>query len=649
MSSRLQHEFFFVGRDEGSFVENYAYDLGDSAQGGKIFISLEIQNNPAEAEAIGDSIFDSMRRGFFAETDKDPYLRFEESIKAVNKVLAEKKEHKVSKFIGNLHIIVAAIVGNDLFLTQCGDAEGYLIRRRLCSNVSEGLGDEQSSDVFTNIASGTLEPNDIVFLNSTRLLRYISKTDLAKICSGKNLSSSLADLKDFLATEVLSKIAIIAVQAQEVAPELSSQEKGQVVAHLQKEEFIPEKTAPRKNSSSMVLRDVVTKLGDTVDDLRQKVANIKPHGESIRGSGRMVKNKIIAFTILLVVLLSGSIWWLKVRGDEQRLIAQYDTMLKEVQEEVASAETTGQYNKDQAGQMLNHAYDEALEVLNSGFHRTKATQILESIKEGKDRLDGVSHPKTTVLADLSTKRQDISALGLIALDKTLYAYEYNALYPVVSDQVQAPLTIDENETVISATAYTDENSLLFYTKSGKVIEYKDGRMTFVDTSDPSFRKGVTVQAYSNKLYILDQENSQIWRYIRRRDKFDGAEAYNINADLKNGVSFSIDGNIYVLNKDGSIVKLFSGNKEEFPIKRQPVKALTNPTKIFTELDMNAIYILEPSAKRVLVYFKDEKTGGATYNNQFIFDDIADLRDIYVDKDTNKMYLMDASKIYTVNL
>ena len=122
MSSKLQHEFFFVGRDEGSFVENYAYDLGESGHGGKIFINLEIQNNPAEAEALGDSIFDSMRRAFFADTDKDPYVRFEEAIKAVNKVLAEKKEHKVSKFIGNLHIIIAAIVGNDLFLTQCGDA-----------------------------------------------------------------------------------------------------------------------------------------------------------------------------------------------------------------------------------------------------------------------------------------------------------------------------------------------------------------------------------------------------------------------------------------------------------------------------------------------------------------------------------------------
>ena len=44
MSLRTQYEFLFVGRDEDSFVENYAYDLGDgSDSAGKIFINLGIK------------------------------------------------------------------------------------------------------------------------------------------------------------------------------------------------------------------------------------------------------------------------------------------------------------------------------------------------------------------------------------------------------------------------------------------------------------------------------------------------------------------------------------------------------------------------------------------------------------------------------
>ena len=65
--------------------------------------------------------------------------------------------------------------------------------------------------------------------------------------------------------------------------------------------------------------------------------------------------------------------------------------------------------------------------------------------------------------------------------------------------------------------------------------------------------------------------------------------------------------------------------------------------------MSQIYVLDPATSRVLVYYKDDKTGGATYSIQYIFEDLKDIRDIYVDKDTNKMYLMDASKVYEVVL
>jgi hypothetical protein len=51
-----------------------------------------------------------------------------------------------------------------------------------------------------------------------------------------------------------------------------------------------------------------------------------------------------------------------------------------------------------------------------------------------------------------------------------------------------------------------------------------------------------------------------------------------------------------------------------------------------------------------VFAKDDKTGGATYLQQFVFDDtMADLRDLFVDKDTNRLYVMDSTKVYQVSL
>lgn len=663
MSLRTQYEFLFIGRDEGSFVENYAYDLGEGGDNsGKIFINLEIQNNPVDAEAIGETIFDTVRKAFFADLEQDPYVRFEDAIRKVNKALIQMKEEKVSKFIGNLHVLITAVVNNTLYLAQTGEAESYLIRRRLSSTISEGLNDEGSDDTFSNIASGTLEPGDFVLFSSTRLLRYISKNDLARAVSNHNLIASLAELKDYLSTEVLGKIGIIGITVHESAPDLTSVEKGQIVEHLEKQEMYDSDEVTKKSGSS-ALQDTVSRLTGAVNDLRKRVSNMNKggSGDRISRAGRggeerwswnftkWSKDRLLIGVIAVIVVLTVGIMWMKARADEEQRIKQYENIINDVQEEISSAETTGQFNKEQAGEMLNDAESKALEVLNSGYYRPKANELLQLIQDGRDTLDGVIRPETRIIADLSEKRSNVSALGLLNMDNTLYAFEYNALYPVLLNEVQDPLTIDENETVMAATEYEDGNSLLFYTNSGKVIEYKDNRMTFVDTTDGIFKKGVAVQGYSNKFYVLDPDSNQIWRYTRRREKFDPAEAWNVNAELTNGVAMAIDGNVYVLNNDGYVVKMYSGNKEDFPIKKEPINPMTAPTQIFTELDMNQIYILEPSERRVLVFSKDSRTGGANYERQLVFDDLMELRDIYVDKDTNRLYLLDQTTIYEVAL
>jgi hypothetical protein len=663
MSLRTQYEFLFVGRDEDSFVENYAYDLGEGGENsGKIFINLEIQNNPAEAEDIGELIFDTLRKKFFADLDEDPYVRFERALKEVNRELKNLRAQKSSQFIGNLHVIIAAVVGSNLLLTQCGEAEAYLIRRRFCSVISDDLSDPESKDYFTNIANGTMEPDDFVLLSSTRLLRYISKNDFARIGSSKNLVALLGELRDFLSAEVLGKMGFIGIRVG-FPEELSDQEKSKVNAHLQKQDrmYAPA-DSKEKQSANVMLADSLKKLSVSVKALTQRFASKQtenpPKGRAVRGQGgsgnffdfaSWSRDKILASIIVIILVLTGGVWWLRSRADEQSKIDHYVAVLDEVSQEISSAQTTSEYNKDQAAQMLTDAEQKALTVLNSGYARSDAKKYLDMIQTARDTLDGVFHPQANVLVDLSTKRANVSALGLLSLKGTLFAYEYNALYPILADKLQDPLTIDQNESVVAATSFDDQDALLFYTKSGKVIEYKDNQMNFVQSAEGAFHQGVAVEAYNNKFYILDPGSNQIWKYTVLRDKFDTAQQYNVDGDLKNAVSFAIDGNVYVLNKDGSITKLYGGSKQTFTLRRQPLAPLTAPTKIFTQLNLQQVYILEPSQHRVMVYYKDDKNQALTYQSQYLFDNLTDLRDLYVDYNNNRLYLLDSSKVYVVDM
>lgn len=662
---KTQYDFLFIGKDEGSFVENYAYDLGEGGEkSGKIYICLEILQNTIDPEKVGEVIFDKMRRIFFADSEVDGYERFEEALKEVNRSLNEYKVERENDWLGKLSVIIAAVVGDQIFLTQTGEAEAYLVRRRFTTTISDDLSDPESKDVFTNIASGDLEAGDLVLLSTTRLLRYVSKNDLAKHI-GPNLQFTVQSIKDFLHGEVINKIALIAIQSNQVRGSTEGAVVEEPVAHVreeafqnfspEKEEEIPvEKVSDKASSGLRKIKSVVSKSFFTVKD---RWSDLSSGGQVRRGRtegspwdfSNWGKDKILVAIVALIFVLTLGVWWLRAKSDETQKAQELANSLVAAREEVNSAITTSQFDKDKASQLLRDAHDKAIAVLNSGYNKDKARELLDLILETQDRMDGVMHPKMTTVADLSQKRANVSALGLVKLKDKLYAYEYNALYPILLDKAADPLTIDDNEKVISAVNYDDKGSILFMTESGKVIEYLDDRMSFLRTTDDSFKKGQVLQAYSNKIYIMDPGNSQIWRYTRRRDTFDAAQAYSTGVDLKNGVDMAIDGNVYVLGSDGYITKLFQGSKQDFPIKKMPTQPLVKPTKIYTEADMSQLYVLDQGQNRILVYSKDDRTGGANYTGQYIFDDLKDIRDFYINKDTSELYVLTANGVYKTAL
>lgn len=643
MELRNQFEFLFIGKEEGSFLENYAYDLGEGEEAaGQLFVTVEIQNNPADAEVIAETIFDSARKMFFSDPEKDVYTRFEDALKEVNSAIAHFKSETVSKFIGNLHAIIGVVAGNELHLSQTGDAEAYLIRKRYCSIVSEGLSDltSDSDETFSNIASGSIEPGDFVVFSTTRLLRYISKSDFIQTMKSQDLIGSLADIKDALTPEILSKIGIVGMVFHEGLSELSSTERKGVREYLEEEQpsqVRRERTKPNK------VHTAVKGLGSKV---------LHYFNEILKGmtTRKMTKDKILALLIIIILLLTGIIWYVKNSGANKRELERLDEVLVQVREDINTASLRGLSNKDAAAQILAQAQQQAIEVLNSGSHRSKANEILGLIQEEKTKLDNITYVSDPrVIADLTQKRENISALGLIPFKDHAYAYEYNALYEILLDRIEDPLTIDDNETVISGVYDDDNEALLFLTKSGKVIQYANGQFQFMDTDDGAFHKGVSVQAYNGRMYILDNEGNQIWKYTKRRDKYANAESYITSGEISDPVDLAIDGFIYVIQGDGSIVKFDRGDKIDFAISKAPLDPIEKPTSIYTELDLNRIFILEASKNRVIVLDKDSTTGGAAYSGQYIFDGLSDVRDMYFDKGSNRLYLLDAQHIYEVTI
>jgi hypothetical protein len=665
MALKANYEFLFVGRDENTFLENYYYDLfqdyGDKS--GQIFINLEIQNNPVDAEEIGAVLFETVQKVFFEDVGADPYERFEFSLKAVNSVLADFKSQKASGYIGNLNIVIAAIVDGNLYLTQTGDAEAYLVRKRYVSIITEGLSeDSDESDVFTNIASGTVEPDDFVLFSSTRLLRYLSKTDFAKCVHRSNIVETLNEIRDFISTEMLGRIGFTGIlfETAEKADVESIGEEVDMATKTVLESSHSHVSAHKESITGRFFTALRKYKRNRIEVFQGRsdgaFASLKEgfsdfwKGLFSKGFG---KNKILLLLVVVILVLAVGIFVAKGNLQTREKLQALDAVLEDVHEKLIEAETKGAYDKETAKTILDSAYEDAISVLNSGYYRDKAILKLNQIEALRDTLDNVQrieNPK--VFADLSLKRSNVNALGFVELSKRLFVFEYNALYEIVLDQVQDPLTIDDEETVIAATGFNDRNSLVFLTKSGKLIEYSGGTMSFMDTDDGSFRKAVSIEDWSNNIYLLDASGSQIWKYSYKgtRDKFGPAEEYFVeDVDVSNAKDLAIDSSVYVLNNNGDVYKFYGGSKSEFYINNAPFNAFKNPVAIYTSEKLDEVYILDSQDGRILVFKKDSKTGNLVYTSQYLLDGVGELRDLYVDPDSKKMFVLSESKIFEISL
>ncbi len=654
---RADYEFLFVGKDENTFLENFSFDLFQEfgEKSGEVFVNLEIQNNPVDAAEIAKAIFETMQKVFFEDVESDPYGRFEVALKAVNGVLAQFKAQKSSGYIGNLNVVIAAIVGEDLFLTQCGDAEAYLLRKRFVSVITEGLNDgaDGSEDVFSSIASGKIEPFDTVIFSTTRLIRYVAKSDFAQMIHRTSIGESLNEVRDAISTEILGRVGLTGILFLEATKE---EEKDVMSDDGSATESFLESDRASSVRKKETLSGKFFSFVKSYSNRRPKVYAAKSSiFEKFSGlfSGGGGKNKILISLVLVVVLLTGTVFYINSNQGKQEEIDRLDRILTGVQEKLAEAQTKGVYDKETAKKLLDTAYADAKSVFDSEYYRDKASLYLIQIEDVRDKLDNVKrieNPK--VLADLSTKRSDVNALGFVGVGDRVYVYEYNALYELVLDQVQDPLTIDDEEVVIAASGFADRNSIVFLTKSGKLLEYREGNVSVMDTDDGSFHKGVALTDWSNKIYILDAAGSQIWRYTYKgsSEKFGTAEAYvNDKTDLANARDLAIDSSVYVLQNTGDLLKFYGGKKAEFYINNAPFNMFKDPVQVYTNEKLDNVFVVDGKGSRVLVFKKDPKTGNVVYTAQYLFESLGEVRDIYVNADSKKMYVLTPTKVIEQDL
>lgn len=332
--------------------------------------------------------------------------------------------------------------------------------------------------------------------------------------------------------------------------------------------------------------------------------------------------------------------------------AVYSQTMEDIDLKINNGKAAALYDKEKAREI----FIEAKELLasipeESDIYDERGEEVASTIDAQLQRVNNIIAVSPSVLVDYASINSDVSMSEIVLLGASMYAFDGNSgsVYrgnletrdvsaAITADSESARFTSAVKASPGTAIVLRSDQSVGLFNPISEAIEVFDlgytGEHNLVD-----------VDLFGTRLYTLDIADNTIYRH-ERNDTTYGAGAAWLSDDsvsLADARSLSIDGEIYVLSGDGTVVKLSGGSRVEFSLASID-PSLTNADKLITNDTLDNLYVVDTAGKRVVVFTKEGKLVA-----QYISDAFDGIQDVVVDEDGGKFYVLASSKLYEVQI
>ena len=624
-----------------------------SELGEQVFVLLQVEGEGSSARGFQKECLDIVKTALL-ETDGEATQRLDSTLKELNGLV---KGLLLSKTISDMHAIIAVVdQKTTLHVSHAGRAEAYVVRSGTASQITEYTRGK-SSPAFIHIASGQLEPRDAIILSTQRLLRTVTPAQLAQMCTKPE--SVLSELKGSLEAErEEAAFAMLKIDAEKDksarnVPPIRSRvrrKKGNVLIPL-----IEVLSVGIQKGISMLPKNGKEKISrGWIEKIKSFVITFK---KDLRDPTRKKKAHLILVAGIIAVFL---IVWVGTNlisfSQNSQSKAELKQLVEEINNDIQTAENrrlTGDI--ESANAILKRAEERTKELMDNerGLFRKEAMEIFGRIQSTKEEINNLIRLSPRTVANLTVRKPSIKALGFIGLEEEEFiVYDRQDLYRVIHNNIDDPDRLSDEELILNGVNFPRYQTNVFQMTGNGITEIIAGQPTSMKTDDAAgWITGTDMEAYLRYLYILSPENNQIYKYERLSNRYSEPVEYNVNGDLEGALDMAIDGNIYIIKEEGEVVKLLRGEQQPFVMRNTPDDdVLSSATKVFKVLDGN-LYFLDPVRSRVIVATDGGSSGEAVYVKQYVLegDEIGELKDLYVDPDESRLYILDEKRLYKVDL
>ncbi len=362
---------------------------------------------------------------------------------------------------------------------------------------------------------------------------------------------------------------------------------------------------------------------------------------------------LLLTSLVLLAVLFANIAINRQRQNNQAIEDQYRELADEIQRKQNQAEASLLYSNEAGAQKLFEEITALMEQLPQATDEQK-----EQYNTFKKKLEEqLEITRRVVRIDDAVELADLANLnGNAQPDNIILSPQGGKLYAADSRDKSIYVLDTDNNAVTTVTdvsldiqtlwypTFADEENIYYFNQQSIIsLSTKDETMTGLSINLLGKSEQISGAAtYSGRLYLLDREDDQIYRFNRSGNAFSSPYAWvQGDADFNNAQGLAIDGYVYVLLADGQILKYLRGEPQDFRLEAAVQPPLSATTKIQVSQDQKYIYILEPSEKRLILF---DKTG--QYIEQYKADKFDNLKDFYVDEPGKTMYFLNGTKIYS---
>lgn len=580
---------------------------------GNLFACLSLTlsepgKEPTSLQALGKELFNNLEAEFFTLEEKN--------LDTIKEAIHKSTKHIPNTITVNFclaffkdHILYLFLLGRGRVIMKRGENLGILLERKV-----------EDSSLLT--ASGYLQNDDTIILETSQFAKNVSDNHISEALQ-LELPNDIAEALSLHMHEQADgdQAAIIIVyhgttqtsfDEQDSAPDDEDDEDLPMTV-TPKEESVHSSFPQEPPSSYTTTSDkpsLFTKFSAVLSKIKLPLPQ---HNRRIVMHGLTHRKKIfLSIVCVLLALLITSIFLTKQKQENTKtnelFASVYEPALKK--------------------------YDEGkgLESINETLSLEDFRQAEKILLENKDKF-----PKD------STEAKQIEEL--------LTKIKAELVPETIADSLPTKeVTAEDTDllTIVKANSSAkgfsqDENNVYFITNDAAFsVAKSDGKKKELFKNDETWQQAVSVVPYQTNLYVLDQKDG-VLKFVPSGSTYSNSDYLKSSQDLTKAVGMAIDSSVWILFSDGTIKKFTRGEADSFAITGLK-KLFKNPTRIFTDKDINNVYVLDNGNSRIVKLSVD-----GSFQQEYTASVIKQAKDFEVLEKEKKILILSNDKIWEISL